>query len=357
MLCPACGAPNGSERNRCVRCETPLPRRKGPASNIRQPAQRAPVSSSWADNISSDPVGPNKPLPAIHPSKPKSTPSSLGTTQQVLRQAQPSRSYSALIRDLDTSPQVPVDHEAKTVVERIELPKTNPRVLVQSRPGASSDTTVPVQNEARAGNGKRSQPEIVSEARAGRAIAIPSAPAAFPTFLSPELEQSGFPVLEQDVEPRKTLVVPTLFRRATAFFIDTFLWLALSLIFAQVLGADPSVLPRSLEPDLWLLALAELSDPRWPWSAALVAVANAVLVGAVGSTPGAFLMGLSVSGSDGTTITMKRALIRGALGLLSLLALGAGFAWMIVDRRFRTLHDVLAQTVVIQRPLKLPDVE
>jgi uncharacterized RDD family membrane protein YckC len=66
-----------------------------------------------------------------------------------------------------------------------------------------------------------------------------------------------------------------------------------------------------------------------------------------GRTPGKGVVGLRVVSSDGTVITGRRALVRTIAFPLSAVAFGLGFAGIVIGRRHRALHDVIAGTVVV----------
>lgn len=98
---------------------------------------------------------------------------------------------------------------------------------------------------------------------------------------------------------------------------------------------------------LWAVALLTWYLLWW-W--ATVAVA--------GRTPAMVVLGLRVVNRDGAPIGPTRALIRVLLLPVSLAFLGLGFAWMLLDRERRALHDRLAATAVVYdwggRPAELP---
>jgi uncharacterized RDD family membrane protein YckC len=68
---------------------------------------------------------------------------------------------------------------------------------------------------------------------------------------------------------------------------------------------------------------------------------------ASGRTFGMALLGVRVVQSDGTDAGTRRAVVRTAALPLSFLILGLGFTGILLGRRRRALHDVIAGTVVI----------
>lgn len=66
-----------------------------------------------------------------------------------------------------------------------------------------------------------------------------------------------------------------------------------------------------------------------------------------GQTIGQYAMGVRVVRVDGKKMTFLRALVRFAGYLLSFLALGLGFLWVLIDDRRQGLADKMAKTVVL----------
>jgi uncharacterized RDD family membrane protein YckC len=70
-----------------------------------------------------------------------------------------------------------------------------------------------------------------------------------------------------------------------------------------------------------------------------------------GATPGKKAMGLRVVNDDGTPVQMAAAMIRNLLRAADFLPVlyGVGLASMLVNREFKRLGDLVAQTVVVYR--------
>jgi uncharacterized RDD family membrane protein YckC len=66
-----------------------------------------------------------------------------------------------------------------------------------------------------------------------------------------------------------------------------------------------------------------------------------------GKTPGMALLGLRLLRSDGGKVGAITALKRFLAVTLSMLTFGMGFLMVLVTERRRTLHDLLARTVVV----------
>jgi uncharacterized RDD family membrane protein YckC len=66
-----------------------------------------------------------------------------------------------------------------------------------------------------------------------------------------------------------------------------------------------------------------------------------------GRTVGMAIVGLEVVTTDGRHVGASRAVIRTVLLPISLILLGVGILMVLIDRRRRALHDLLAGTAVV----------
>ena len=105
------------------------------------------------------------------------------------------------------------------------------------------------------------------------------------------------------------------------------------LLFRVVLGTDLSEDRSGL---VWGIALA-----TWAFLYTYISLAVA------GRTIGKGLIGLRVVTSDGGTLPGWRAFVRTAAFPLSCLLFGLGFLGILIGRRHRALHDVIAGTCVV----------
>jgi uncharacterized RDD family membrane protein YckC len=83
---------------------------------------------------------------------------------------------------------------------------------------------------------------------------------------------------------------------------------------------------------------------------AVVAVTNLILLASWrGQTLGKWATGLRIERSNGKPLGLGRAFLRHVIGYpLSFLTLGFGFSLAALNTRGRTLHDLIAGTVVIR---------
>ncbi|HOJ52019.1 MAG TPA: RDD family protein [Syntrophales bacterium] len=70
--------------------------------------------------------------------------------------------------------------------------------------------------------------------------------------------------------------------------------------------------------------------------------------GVVGKTPGKMVMGLKVYLSSGEELATSIAFLRTAGYLLSAVVFFLGFFWVLVDKKKRAWHDLIAGTVVVR---------
>ncbi len=66
-----------------------------------------------------------------------------------------------------------------------------------------------------------------------------------------------------------------------------------------------------------------------------------------GQTPGKLLLGVRIARRDGQPMTIRRALLRYVGYWISLIPLGLGFWWVLVDDQRQCWHDKLARTDVV----------
>jgi uncharacterized RDD family membrane protein YckC len=139
-------------------------------------------------------------------------------------------------------------------------------------------------------------------------------------------------------------------RRSGALAIDAFIILTIVMV-PGLLGlfGDEFSTANWLDPDDVSLLLMN-GDLTIPLVAIvlLTVLFSAVSHGVMGRSIGKLIMGLElVRKKTGERVGFVRAIVRAFVALFSLLLGGAGYLWLIVDRRARTLHDHLTGTVVV----------
>ncbi len=71
-----------------------------------------------------------------------------------------------------------------------------------------------------------------------------------------------------------------------------------------------------------------------------------------GQTLGMQVWCVRVQNPDGTAISLWQALLRFVVSIASLLCLGLGFFWVLVDKQKRSWHDIYSDTCVVRVPKK-----
>ncbi len=151
-------------------------------------------------------------------------------------------------------------------------------------------------------------------------------------------------------EPAVHFHLPGLFRRVAADAID-FAVLAALIIAPVAFGLFGNKLADIswIDPD-------EVSTALVGGSLALPVVAFAILVlvasslghALAGRSLGKLVCGLElVEKKSGMRPTLLRTVLRAILGLVGLAAFGMSYLWLFVDRKSRTLHDVLTGTIAV----------
>jgi uncharacterized RDD family membrane protein YckC len=93
-----------------------------------------------------------------------------------------------------------------------------------------------------------------------------------------------------------------------------------------------------------------------PWFQAMLIIVVATFFCGFWMTGGqtigmrAWRLRLITDDADGNVVSLATALIRFAAACLSLLPLGLGFLWILIDRRRLTWHDRLSGTRVVRLP-------
>ncbi len=149
-----------------------------------------------------------------------------------------------------------------------------------------------------------------------------------------------FAAVDEDRPPAPaggTLVSASFPRRLGAMFYDTLLLLALLFVAAIPLP----LIPAETRENFWI---------EWLIRGYLLAVIGIYLVGSWrsgGQTLGMRTWRLRVVDRHGTTPETGALLIRFAASILSWVPAGAGFLWILCNRRREAFHDRVSGTYVV----------
>ena len=158
---------------------------------------------------------------------------------------------------------------------------------------------------------------------------------------------SHHPLIPQGQFPAASLI-----RRIAAIFYDAFLSIALMMV---VTLFYQQVILRFFYGSEGLKAVAEAGgldiDP----------ILSTLLLFAVfaffakfwthnGQTLGMQVWGVRIQNADGTAIDLWQALLRFLIAIMSWLALGMGYWWMLLDKQRRTWQDIYSESQVVQLP-------
>ncbi|MDP3155718.1 MAG: RDD family protein [Archangium sp.] len=177
--------------------------------------------------------------------------------------------------------------------------------------------------------------------------AIPQRPPSLPALPRVAAPQAR-PVFEEPLLPGEGPVVTAepaaLWRRTGAYLTDLLFVGVLVLSFLSI--AMAVIAPKTLTP---LQQLISIAVPGLALAAVLAFVYSTLFaVLWSGRTPGRRLMGIHLVDSTGQAPGPTRALIRGALSLVSFGLFLSGFWLALFDRHGQTLHDKLTRTFVVK---------
>ena len=178
--------------------------------------------------------------------------------------------------------------------------------------------------------------------------AIPQRPPSLPELPRVAAPAAPRPVFEEPLLPGEGPVVTAepaaLWRRTGAYLTDLLFVGVLVLSFLSI--AMAVIAPKTLTP---LQQLISIAVPGLALAAVLAFVYSTLFaVLWSGRTPGRRLMGIHLVDSTGQAPGPARALIRGALSLVSFGLFLSGFWLALFDRHGQTLHDKLTRTFVVK---------
>ncbi len=119
----------------------------------------------------------------------------------------------------------------------------------------------------------------------------------------------------------------TFLRRLGALLLDLFLVTAITLAFFEI------------DPGRSFVLLLVYRVALWSWKA---------------TTVGGIICGLRLARTDGKPLAFTDALVRGLASILSAVAAGLGWLWILWDPERQAWHDKIARTVVVRVPAGWP---
>ena len=101
------------------------------------------------------------------------------------------------------------------------------------------------------------------------------------------------------------------------------------------LGSKPPAVVDG--PDLLLFELFAIIAKFWTYS---------------GQTLGMQVWCIRVQNADGSAISLWQALLRFVVSIASLLCVGLGFFWSLIDKQHRSWHDIYSNSQLVRIPKK-----
>ena len=140
-----------------------------------------------------------------------------------------------------------------------------------------------------------------------------------------------------------------LITRAIAFAFDASIINLFALVVGAAIGQALNVLSISDTTEKVLYAVGGVAYVIWSISYFVTFWST------TGQTPGSRLLRIRVCrASDGEVLRPRKALLRYGAMILAAIPLGAGFLPILFDNRRRGLQDMLAGSVVVTAPPKVP---
>jgi uncharacterized RDD family membrane protein YckC len=154
-------------------------------------------------------------------------------------------------------------------------------------------------------------------------------------------------LITQPQAPAATPTYEGLVTRAVAFTVDAALINLAALVVSVSVGLALSVLDPSNEIENVALAVAGVAYLLWTVSYFVTFWST------TGQTPGNRLLRIRVCrAADGEVLRPRRSLLRLGAMVLCALPLFAGFLPILLDRRRRGLHDMIAGSVAVSAPVR-----
>jgi uncharacterized RDD family membrane protein YckC len=154
-------------------------------------------------------------------------------------------------------------------------------------------------------------------------------------------------LITQPQAPAATPTYEGLVTRAVAFTVDAALINLAALVVSVSVGLALSVLDPSNDVEKVALAVGGAAYVLWSISYFVTFWST------TGQTPGNRLLRIRVCrAADGEVLRPRRSLLRLGAMVLCALPLFAGFLPILLDRRRRGLHDMIAGSVAVSAPVR-----
>lgn len=152
--------------------------------------------------------------------------------------------------------------------------------------------------------------------------------------------------------------------RLMAFILDTIILAGVILFVSwffvatwKLLQLEPIVNELKKSSSIFALLVSIFTSPIFYTTIMLLFVASYYVLfwTLAGQTPGKGIMGLKILPRRGSKLSLSRAILRYLAFYLSIVPLGAGILWILIDDRRLAWHDKLAGTCVVYAWEAKPD--
>lgn len=159
---------------------------------------------------------------------------------------------------------------------------------------------------------------------------------------------------------------PGLIKRLLVIIYDCFLLIAVAMVSSALLMALLMFLLRAIAPDSFFIDPATLENPKIIQLSQLgrnigsgVVVSNCIIISVMfytwfwthgGQTLGMKAWNLYLVNPEGKFVSKKTALIRFLCAIISWVALGLGFIWILFSKRNHAWHDIWSNSQIVYVP-------
>ncbi|PIR62407.1 MAG: hypothetical protein COU65_03565 [Candidatus Pacebacteria bacterium CG10_big_fil_rev_8_21_14_0_10_42_12] len=144
-------------------------------------------------------------------------------------------------------------------------------------------------------------------------------------------------------------------RRFLAYFVDALIIFIITAVIQTSMGNNPFLALQNVNSLEEVQQMQKTTSTSLSSMMALLAALAYFMIFYVnydGATPGKKLMAIKLVRDDGSKVTYPVVFIRYLATFVSAITLGVGYLWMLWDKKNQTIHDKLANTVVIKTKAK-----